>query len=173
MIAVFFWVFLAVILYTYLGYPLILFLLARLKPAKTLKGSYQPTVTLLIAAYNEEDCIAQKLENSLHLAYPADKLQILVAADGSDDQTEAIVKSFAPKGVALSYQPLREGKMAAINRAMDAGARGNHCFLRRQQPLSGRHDPGAGRSNYRSTDRWCQWCQNDCPQQRHLWPLGR
>lgn len=118
MIAVFFWVLLAVVLYTYLGYPLILFILARLKPAKMLKGAYQPTVTLLIAAYNEEDCIAQKLENSLHLAYPAEKLQILVAADGSDDQTEAIVKSFVPKGVALSYQPLREGKMAAINRAM-------------------------------------------------------
>ena len=117
--AVLFWVFFAIILYTYLGYPLVLYLLARIKSVKTLKGSWQPTVTLLIAAYNEEDCIAQKLENSLQIVYPADKLQILVAADGSDDQTVAIVNSFAPKGVALSYQPLREGKMAAINRALE------------------------------------------------------
>ncbi len=119
MIPVFFWVFFAIILYTYLGYPLILFLLARIKSVKTLKGSWQPTVTLLIAAYNEEDCIARKLENSLQIAYPVDKLQILVAADGSDDQTVAIVNSFASKGVAISYQPLREGKMAAISRAME------------------------------------------------------
>jgi cellulose synthase/poly-beta-1,6-N-acetylglucosamine synthase-like glycosyltransferase len=79
----------------------------------------EPSVTLLIAAYNEEAFIRQKLENALHLDYPAEKLQILVAADGSDDQTADIVRSFAAQGVQLSFQPARLGKMAAINRAME------------------------------------------------------
>jgi cellulose synthase/poly-beta-1,6-N-acetylglucosamine synthase-like glycosyltransferase len=74
-------------------------------------------VTLLIAAYNEEATIAEKLENSLALDYPPDRLQILVAADGSDDHTPDIVQSFASRGVELSYSPPRHGKMAAINRA--------------------------------------------------------
>jgi cellulose synthase/poly-beta-1,6-N-acetylglucosamine synthase-like glycosyltransferase len=62
--------------------------------------------------------IAAKLENSLNLAYPPERLQILVAADGSTDSTPEIVRQYAERGVELSYAPLRQGKMAAINRAM-------------------------------------------------------
>jgi cellulose synthase/poly-beta-1,6-N-acetylglucosamine synthase-like glycosyltransferase len=76
--------------------------LARLKPAKRLPATaVQPPVTLLIAAYNEADNIAQKLDNSLDLDYPADRLQILVTADGSDDQTPDIVRQYADRGVVL------------------------------------------------------------------------
>ncbi|GAG31363.1 unnamed protein product, partial [marine sediment metagenome] len=77
-----------------------------------------PAVTLLIAAHNEELFIAQKLDNSLALDYPRDRLQILVAADGSDDQTPEIVRGYGEQGVELSFIPKRSGKMAAINRAM-------------------------------------------------------
>lgn len=118
MIATLFWWCVSAILYTYLGYPALLTLLARLRPKPPQYAPTTPPVTLLIAAYNEETVIAQKLENSLALDYPRDKLQILVAADGSSDHTPDLVRGYAHRGVELSYSPPRRGKMAAINRAM-------------------------------------------------------
>jgi cellulose synthase/poly-beta-1,6-N-acetylglucosamine synthase-like glycosyltransferase len=79
----------------------------------------QPQVTLLIAAYNEEAVIERKLLNALQIDYPSENLQILIAADGSNDRTAEIVASFQDRGIELSYTPERGGKMAAINRAMD------------------------------------------------------
>lgn len=118
MISKLFWLFVAAIMYVYAGYPLLLTLLARLRPKQQPNNPTLPRVTLLIAAYNEETTIADKLKNSLSLDYPRDHLQILVTADGSDDSTPDIVRSFASLGVELSYSPPRQGKMAAINRAM-------------------------------------------------------
>jgi cellulose synthase/poly-beta-1,6-N-acetylglucosamine synthase-like glycosyltransferase len=106
------------IVYTYLGYPLLLALLAPLGNGTSYPKTESPAVTLLIAAYNEQAVIQKKLENSLALDYPPDRLQIIVAADGSDDKTVEIVKRYAHRGVQLSYDPRRRGKMAAINRAM-------------------------------------------------------
>lgn len=113
-----FWLCVLIIIYVYAGYPLLVTVLARLRPAQPKKSGHTPSVTLLIAAYNEESVIAGKLENSLALDYPHEHLQILVAADGSDDQTAEIVRSFADRGIELSYDPARRGKLAAINRAM-------------------------------------------------------
>lgn len=104
--------------YTYIGYPLLLALLACLRPRPIHFASHTPRVTLLIAAYNEADLMARKLDNSLALDYPIDCLQIIVAADGSDDKTPDIVRTYRDWGVMLSYEPERQGKMAAINRAM-------------------------------------------------------
>ena len=121
MAAKIFWWSVNLILYTYLGYPALLRLLARIRPARMSQrpaAEPLPTVTLLIAAHNEEKIIAEKLKNSLALDYPPDCLQILVAADGSDDRTVEIVQSFAEQGVELSYSPPRRGKTAAINRAL-------------------------------------------------------
>jgi cellulose synthase/poly-beta-1,6-N-acetylglucosamine synthase-like glycosyltransferase len=106
------------IFYTYAGYPILLALLARTRRELVSYPASQPLVTLLIAAYNEEAVIARKLDNSLELDYPRDRLQILVAADGSDDRTADIVRGYADQGVELNYTPERSGKMAAINRAM-------------------------------------------------------
>jgi poly-beta-1,6-N-acetyl-D-glucosamine synthase len=107
------------IFYTYFGYPALLVALARLWPRPVLTAVHTPSVTLLIAAYNEEAMIAQKIENSLMLDYPPERLQILVAADGSADRTAQIVAAYAARGsVTLNYEPVRRGKMAAINRAM-------------------------------------------------------
>jgi cellulose synthase/poly-beta-1,6-N-acetylglucosamine synthase-like glycosyltransferase len=122
-IARFFWLCVGTIVYTYTGYPLLLTLVARFRPKPRPYPAHTPKLTLLIAAYNEQDVIAKKLENSLALDYPREQLQILVAADGSDDRTPQIVREYADRGVELSYSPERRGKMAAINRAMDA-ARG-------------------------------------------------
>jgi poly-beta-1,6-N-acetyl-D-glucosamine synthase len=113
-----FWFFLFTVFYTYLGYPLLLVLLARVHSRKQDYPLITPPVTLLIAAHNEQAIIAEKLNNSLALDYPRDKLQILVTADGSNDRTPDIVREFANSGVELTYLPPRRGKMAAINRAM-------------------------------------------------------
>jgi biofilm PGA synthesis N-glycosyltransferase PgaC len=106
------------IVYTYFGYPLLLAALARLRPKPQPTASPLPSVTLLIAAYNEEAVIARKLDDSLALDYPRERLQILVAADGSDDRTVEIVQGYGERGVELAYSPERRGKMAAINRAI-------------------------------------------------------
>lgn len=113
-----FWLSIGIILYVYAGYPLLVTLLARLRSRERPLPPYTPTLTLLIAAYNEEAVIAAKLENSLTLDYPANLRQILVTADGSSDATPDIVRQFASQGVELNYTPQRQGKMAAINRAM-------------------------------------------------------
>jgi cellulose synthase/poly-beta-1,6-N-acetylglucosamine synthase-like glycosyltransferase len=112
-----FWVF-----YAYLGYPVLLYLLARLfgKPLKsaTIDMETLPFVTLLISAYNEENAIRDKLENSLSLDYPRDRLEILVVSDASTDRTDAIVAAHAERGVNLLRQGERLGKTAALNMAV-------------------------------------------------------
>lgn len=118
MIGQLFWLCIGSIIYTYVGYPLLLTLLARTRPRGQLYEPATPAVTLLIAAHNEQAIIAEKLENSLALDYPRERLQILVAADGSNDHTPDIVRLYAGQGAELSYSPPRRGKMAAINRAM-------------------------------------------------------
>ncbi len=118
MTGVVFWLAVLFVVYVYAGYPLVLALFARLHPSPPEWPVATPAVTLLIAAYNEERVISAKLENCLRLDYPPECLQILVAADGSDDQTVEIVRSFADRGIELSYQPERAGKMSAINRAI-------------------------------------------------------
>jgi len=116
--AILFWCAVGFILYTYIGYPLIIGLLSRFVTATEYSLQQLPSVSLLIPAYNEEDVIGRKIQNSLDLDYPKDKLQILVAADGSNDRTPDIVRSFEKDGIGLNYLPERGGKMAAINRAV-------------------------------------------------------
>ena len=118
MMGLLFWLSLIFVIYVYLGYPLLLTGLARLRRKPVEYPPYFPNVTILIAAHNEQAVIASKLENTLALDYPLEKLQIIVAADGSEDRTAEVVKSFEPRRVELAYQPERRGKMAAINRAM-------------------------------------------------------
>jgi hypothetical protein len=103
-------------------------LLARLRPKPAPYPPAAPSVTLVVAAYNEEELIAQKIENCLALDYPGDCLQILVAADGSTDRTAEIVRGYASRGVELNYSP--QGKMAAINRAMSVVRHGSGFFGR-------------------------------------------
>jgi len=105
--------------YIYLGYPLLLGLLAHLFPrSHRTDEAYLPTVTLIISAYNEAAVIRGKIENSLALDYPHDRFSILVVSDCSDDYTDETVLSFAPRGVALVRSPERRGKTAALNLAL-------------------------------------------------------
>jgi cellulose synthase/poly-beta-1,6-N-acetylglucosamine synthase-like glycosyltransferase len=112
-----FWLFVGSILYTYLGYPALVSLLARLRPKSEPYPPITPSVTLFIPAYNEEAVIARKIENSLNLDYPRDKLQILVANDGSEDNTADMVRGYSDQ-VELSHSHIRRGKIAAINRSV-------------------------------------------------------
>ncbi len=85
-----FWFSAAVIGYVYAGYPLALLLASRWRARTQRYERHRPTVSLVIAAHNEEAVLREKLDNSLALDYPPDRLQIVVASDGSHDRTNAI-----------------------------------------------------------------------------------
>ena len=111
-----FWLAVILIVYVYFGYPAILWLFSRIKGkiTVTLREDYQPTVSLIISAYNEEKVIYKKLENALAIDYPREKLEIIVAANGCTDRTEEIVKTYADSGVILNAIP-QPGKTHAQN----------------------------------------------------------
>lgn len=114
-----FWGSAAVVLYTYLGYPLLIVLLARIRPAVSGPRVYwAPPLSVIVAARDEENCIEAKLRNCLALDYPPDRLEILVVSDGSRDRTEDIVTRFADRGVRLLTLPDPQGKAAALNAAV-------------------------------------------------------
>lgn len=115
--------------YSYFIYPLFLVLIAKVKntsAAQTESASNSPELPFLsfiITAFNEETQIAKKLENTLLAEYPAEKLEIIVASDGSTDQTNNIVQSYADKGVILHPVTERKGKENAQRSAINC-ARG-------------------------------------------------
>jgi len=114
-----FWVAIVAIAYTYVGYPLLLILISKFRAKPIAQRESTPSLTVIIAAYNEERDLAAKLENTLALDYPKDKLEILVTSDCSTDRTDEIVGSFAPRGVRFHRQAERLGKTAAQNAAVE------------------------------------------------------
>lgn len=119
-----FWISLFVIFYAFLGYGVVLYVLMRIRIA--LKGRRKkedetaitewPTVTLIVAAYNEAAYMDEKIANTLQLDYPADKIHFLFVTDGSTDATPAIIEKYP--GIELMHKPERNGKIAAVHRAM-------------------------------------------------------
>lgn len=105
--------------YTYVGYPLLLILISRFRSKPVVRREFTPMVTVIIAAYNEERDLAEKLENTLSLDYPKSKLEIIVTSDCSTDRTDEIVRSFESRGVRLHRQSERLGKTAAQNAAVE------------------------------------------------------
>jgi glycosyltransferase involved in cell wall biosynthesis len=119
--AIILWTALGVVFYVYVGYPLVLFLIAQVAARPVRKAAITPSVTMIIAAYNEEDAIAAKIENSLALDYPPGLLEILVASDGSTDRTNAIVeRDYAGRARLLALQ--RAGKTSGQNHAAAAAS---------------------------------------------------
>ncbi|HEY9898957.1 MAG TPA: glycosyltransferase family 2 protein [Pantanalinema sp.] len=162
-------------LYAYLGYGAIAMLLAPLLARRHWILPIMPTVTLLIAAYDEEAVIEAKLRNCLSLDYPRSKLDILVVTDGSTDATHAIARRFASLGVRVEHEDERRGKLHAIQRVLplaqgeivvctDANALLNPeslrlmmrhfgdpevgCVAGEKRILAGEHDVSAGEGLY-------------------------
>lgn len=98
------------VFHAYLGYPISLFVICLFKSNKNKRAKFIPTVTLIITAYNEEKRIINKIENTLALNYPKDKLQILIASDGSTDRTTQIASRYAKSGFEILSFPERRGK---------------------------------------------------------------
>jgi biofilm PGA synthesis N-glycosyltransferase PgaC len=117
-----FWFSFIIIVYSYIGYGILLFFLTRLKRlfkkrrAPDAGGTFEPEVALIVAAFNEEDCIEEKIRNTLQLDYPPQLLKIIFITDGSTDNTASIAAGFP--GIRVLHQPERRGKVAAMNRAM-------------------------------------------------------
>ena len=105
-----------ILFYIYFGYPILLLLLSKFKKNDVeINEKYFPSVSLIIAAYNEEAVIKDKIENSLKLEYPKDKLEIIVFSDSSTDRTDEIVKSYEKEGVKLIRIEGRKGKTICQN----------------------------------------------------------
>lgn len=112
------WGSIALLGYTYAGYPLLLGVMAKTLPRPWhVDETHCPKVALIIAAWNEAQVIHAKLENALLLDYPRDRLQIWVASDGSDDETVRLARAFEPHGVTVLDLP-RGGKTRTLNRTV-------------------------------------------------------
>ena len=115
-----FWGSAGLILYTHVGYPGLLALLARLRPAASYPVAELPVVSLIVAAHDEQEVIEQKVRNSLALDYPADRLELIVASDGSTDQTLALARAAARGDARVRVLDLdRRGKVHAQDAAVD------------------------------------------------------
>lgn len=143
-----FWISAFVLFYTYLGYPLIMYLIFKtewiryfiripedagkvyLNPdlsgfkvfdQRYTQKEFYPFVSMIVAAYNEEDVIEKKIQNCLELNYPVDKIEFLFVTDGSTDRTPEIVKSYSDKFnfIKLFHQEERKGKLNAIKRVIN------------------------------------------------------
>jgi poly-beta-1,6-N-acetyl-D-glucosamine synthase len=112
-----FWTGLLIVFYTYIGYGIVIFLLSKIKKHKHAEEITEyPEVTILIAAYNEELFIENKIKNTLALDYPKKKLSIFFVTDGSTDSTPEIIRQFP--AIKLFHDEKRKGKIHAVNRVM-------------------------------------------------------
>lgn len=117
------WLSVAAVLYAYLGYPLLLAALAQVRPKRLQKAEVTPPLSFIITAHNEAAQIGRKIENTLELDYPKDRLQVIVASDCSTDGTDEVVGRYRERGVELVRSPERRGKEHAQRLAV-AAARG-------------------------------------------------
>ncbi len=106
------------IVWAYFGYPLSLWLLARFRAHNVTREPILPPLTLIITVHNEEKRIRTKLDNTLQIDYPRERLQILVASDGSTDATNTIVREYADRGITLFEVQMRGGKENAQREAV-------------------------------------------------------
>lgn len=119
MMATLFWLCMAIVVYTYVGYGIVLYLLVfvkrlttKAKPLADITDDRLPEVTLMVCAYNEEDIIAEKMDNTRRLDYPNDRLHLVWVTDGSNDNTNVLLSAYPE--VKVIYFPERRGKAAAL-----------------------------------------------------------
>lgn len=122
LIKILFWILIAIVLYTYIGYGILLWVMMKFRKQSGAVAGYEndedlPTVAHIIAAYNEEDFIGKKIANALAIDYPRHLSRIIIVADGSSDRTTELVSRYGE--VELLFEPTRKGKVAAMNRAVE------------------------------------------------------
>lgn len=118
-----FWICLFIIIYTFIGYGILLYLLVKLR--RLIKGHRKidtspnglPSLTLIVAAYNEEECIEEKIQNTLSLVYPEEKRHFIFITDGSTDKTPEIISGYPE--IQLMHISQRRGKVSAMHRAVE------------------------------------------------------
>lgn len=119
---IFFWTLAFIVTYTYIGYGILLYLIIKVRRIfkknknNTTNTGYEPDITLFISAYNEKDYVAGKMENTMSLDYPKEKLKIIWVTDGSDDGTPGLLREYS--NVTVHHLPERNGKISAMNRGM-------------------------------------------------------
>lgn len=116
-----FWAPLAVLLYAFIGYPILLVVIGLFRRRDPVEPGYTPQVSVIIAAYNEGASIETKIRETLRLRYPEDKLDVVVVSDGSTDQTNSVVEDYRDSRVRLLRIANRCGKTHAQNEAV------KHC----------------------------------------------
>ena len=110
-----FWGSLVLMAYVYLGYPLVAALRAACSSRPRLRSPIDPLVSIVVVAHNEAARITARIENLLALDYPVDRVEIVVASDGSTDATVDCARRYAPAGIAVLPFATRRGKSAVLN----------------------------------------------------------
>src|SRR5215203_4132205 len=117
-----FWASVGFVFYAYAGYPLLLMLIGLVRDRPIKKAPFQPTVSFIITAYNEEKRIREKLLNTLEQDYPRDLFDLVVASDCSTDRTDDLVREFESSGVRLIRARTKGGKEAAQKLAVESSS---------------------------------------------------
>jgi len=124
LVAIAFWAALAVVVYSYVGYPLLVWLCARRRSDAWVDAERRglaydvrnwPFVSIIIAAYKEERFILQRLQNCMLLDYPGDRFEVIVGCDGQEDNTGELVRAFGDSRIRLAQFPVRRGKASVLN----------------------------------------------------------
>jgi glycosyltransferase involved in cell wall biosynthesis len=132
-----FWLSLAVVLYTYAGYPVIIWALSRICPRRWNRAPIEPSVSIIMAVYNGETLLAKKIDHLLHLDYPNVR-EIIVISDGSKDDTAQILRSFeTPRLKAIVLQE-HSGKAVALNAGITAASGEIILFVDARQEIAPR-----------------------------------
>ena len=148
-----FWLAFAMLGYICIGYPVLARIRAAINPKTRRRAPIEPTITIIVAAYNEAGRIERRLRNLLSLDYPKDKVEILVASDGSTDETVALAQNFASAGVIVHDFAERRGKPAMFNELVPmatgeivvfADARQRFDVMALRALVSDFADPGVG-----------------------------
>ena len=131
-LAVAFWASAGLVLYAYVGYPVLIWVLSRVfgrKPAPpAVADADLPSVSILVAAFNEEKEIGDRIVNALKQDYPKGMLEVVIASDGSSDRTNEIASGFEEHGVRLLDYPVRRGKATVLNDAFgELAGRSSSC----------------------------------------------
>ncbi len=111
-----FWILFSLIIYCYIGYPFLLFIISLIRKKSVKREEWNPSVSIILSAYNEESVIEKKILNCLQINYPKDKIEILAGSDGSTDNTAKILKGFSDKRIRTFDSETRRGKTAMLNR---------------------------------------------------------